>query len=93
MSKTIAADVIEKTLKGIAIPSRPQVLLQIESELRKDDPDPRIVARLIEADVGLTAAVLKTVNSPFFGLAKRTSSAAQAVTFWACAPPPRSLPV
>lgn len=80
MSKTIAADVIEKTLKGIAIPSRPQVLLQIESELRKDDPDPRIVARLIEADVGLTAAVLKTVNSPFFGLAKRTSSVAQAVT-------------
>ncbi|MBN8439354.1 MAG: HDOD domain-containing protein [Candidatus Accumulibacter sp.] len=79
MSKTIPADVIEKTLKGLTIPSRPKVLLQIEGELRKDDPDPRIVARLIDADAGLTAAILKTVNSPFFGLAKRTSSIAQAV--------------
>jgi hypothetical protein len=69
-----------KTLKGIAIPSRPQVLVQLENELTKDDPDPRVIARLISGDVGLSAAVLKTVNSPFFGLSRRISSVAQAVS-------------
>jgi len=80
MPKLIPPEVIEKTLKGIAIPSRPQVLVQLHNELAKDDPDPRVIARLISGDVGLSAAVLKTVNSPFFGLSRRMSSVEQAVS-------------
>lgn len=79
MTRLIAPEVIEKTLKGISIPARPQVLVQLQNELKKDDPDPRVIVRLISADAGLSAAVLKTVNSPFFGLSRRISSVAQAV--------------
>lgn len=79
MSKWVPAEVIEKTLRGITIPSRPKVLVQIDHELKKNDPDPRVVARLIGGDVGLSAAVLKTVNSPFFGLSRKISSVPQAV--------------
>ena len=79
MSKLIPPEVIERTLKGIAIPARPQVLVQLENELTRDDPDPRVIVRLVSGDVGLSAAVLKTVNSPFFGLSRRISSVAQAV--------------
>jgi hypothetical protein len=50
------------------------------NELKKDDPDPRVIVRLVSGDVGLSAAVLKTVNSPFFGLSRRISSVAQAVS-------------
>jgi len=80
MSKLIPPEVIERTLKGIAIPARPQVLVQLENELTTDDPDPRVIVRLVSGDVGLSAAVLKTVNSPFFGLSRRISSVAQAVS-------------
>lgn len=80
MSQLMPADLIEKTLKGITIPARPQVLVQLQNELRKDDPDPAVVARLVSGDVSLSAAVLKTVNSPFFGLSRRISSVAQAVS-------------
>lgn len=80
MSRSITPEVVERTLKGITIPSRPQVLVKIQNGLKKDDPDPRAVGRFIGGDVGLCAAVLKTVNSPFFGLSRRISSADQAVS-------------
>lgn len=70
---------VEKTLKGIVIPPRPQILVKLGKEMNKEDPDPQAIARLIGADVGLSAAVLKTVNSPFFGRTSKISSVASAV--------------
>ena len=80
MAKLILAEVIEKTLKGITIPARPQVLLNLQNELGKSDPDPRVIVRLVSGDVGLSAAMLKTVNSPFFGFSRKISSVAQAMS-------------
>ena len=80
MSKLIPTEVIEKTLKGITIPARPQVLLHLQNELGKGDPDPRVIVRLVGGDVGLSAAMLKTVNSPFFGLSRKISAVAQAMS-------------
>lgn len=80
MAKSIPTEVIEKTLKGITIPARPQVLLNLQNELGKGDPNPRAIVRLVNGDVSLSAAVLKTVNSPFFGLSRKISSVAQALS-------------
>lgn len=80
MMALLSSSEMDKALKGIVIPPRPQVLVKLDAEMKKDDPDPRVVVRLISADVGLSAAVLKTVNSPFFGLANKISSAANAVS-------------
>jgi HD-like signal output (HDOD) protein len=80
MAKEWAPELIQKTLQGISIPARPQILVRLDSELAKDDPDPAVVVRLISSDVVLSAAMLKTVNSPFFGLPRRISSVAQAVS-------------
>ncbi|MEF8759536.1 MAG: HDOD domain-containing protein [Candidatus Accumulibacter sp. UW25] len=66
MTTLLPKEVIDKTLSGFAIPSRPQVLEKIQNELMKKEPDPRHIERLIKADVSLSAAVLKAVNSPFF---------------------------
>lgn len=71
---------IEKTLKGVVIPPRPQILVKLGNEMGKDDPDPRVITNLVNADVGLSAAVLKTVNSPFFGRANKISSVASAIS-------------
>lgn len=79
MPQLLSKAEIEKTLAGIAIPSRPQILVKLGAELAKEDPDPQAIVRLISVDVALSAAVLKTVNSPFFGLSNKTSSVASAV--------------
>ena len=79
MTNSLSDTEIERTLKGIAIPPRPQILLKLGAEMKKEDPDPRAIVSLVSADVGLSAAILKTVNSPFFGRANKLSSVASAV--------------
>ncbi len=69
----------KQVLLGINIPPRPSVLDDLAAELRKGEPDIRTVATRITHDVGLSAAVLKTVNSPYFGRRAKTGSVSQAV--------------
>jgi HD-like signal output (HDOD) protein len=81
MSATeIAQDQASKILGSIAIPPRPVALTQLMEENHKDSPDLRKIGKIIGDDVGLSAAVLKTVNSPFFGLRQKISSVPQAVS-------------
>ena len=79
MIDCLSESAVAKTLTGITIPPRPQVLVRLRAEMSKEDPEPRVVVGLVDADVGLSAALLKTVNSPFFGLNKRISSVSNAV--------------
>ena len=80
MAAEISQENVEKLVGGINIPPRPTVLLELMEERGKDEPDLQKVARLIASDVALSAAMLKTVNSPFFGLRKKMDSVVQAVT-------------
>ncbi len=48
--------------------------------MNREEPNLKLIAAQIGSDVGLSAAVLKTVNSPFFGLKKKISSVTQAVS-------------
>ncbi len=65
-------------LKGLFIPPQPKVLLELKALQRSPSPDLRRVATEIGRDPGLAAAILKTVNSPAFGL--RIGSISHAVT-------------
>ncbi len=80
MTQVLSQAEMDKALKGITIPPRPQVMIKFDKEMSKDDPDPQLIVRLVSADVGLAAAVLKTVNSPFFGLSSKISSVSHAVS-------------
>ena len=42
------------------------------------EPDTGGVANLISRDVGLSAAILKVINSPFYGMNRRISEIKQA---------------
>ena len=50
-------------VKSIGIPPRPAVLMELQKELEKDDPDLRTVARLVAGDVALTASMLRDLQS------------------------------
>jgi len=80
---SVAADdtqELEKLIHGVQIPPQPEILVEIDKELRQEDPDVSRAAGLIRSDVSLSAGVLKVVNSARFGLRMRVESVHQAVT-------------
>ena len=70
----------ESLLKGINIPPRPTVVTGIAAERLKREPDINRISSLIATDVALSAAMLKVVNSPLYGLSRKLSSVRQAVS-------------
>ncbi len=63
----------------VRIPPCPAVPTALIRETRADDPDLNRVARLVSEDAGLAATVLKTVNSPFYGLRRPAASVREAL--------------
>ncbi len=70
---------LEQTVLNLGIPSCPKILLDLSAEAGKDEPDLQRIEKLICADVGLSAALIKTVNSPFYGLRNKVHSIMQAI--------------
>lgn len=66
-------------IRDIGIPPRPTVLIEIEAEMRKEEPDFTHLAKVISADVALSAALLRTTNSPFFGLDRKVRTVPEAL--------------
>ncbi|PCJ17979.1 MAG: histidine kinase [Gammaproteobacteria bacterium] len=63
----------------VKIPPRPEVLITVMEEAKKEDPDFNRISKALSSDVSLSAAILQVVNSPFFGLRNRISSIQQAM--------------
>lgn len=73
------ADQLLKSIKQNGIPPRPAILERVETESKKPEPDLRQLAVFINGDVGIAASLLKTVNSPFYGLSGKAHTTQQAV--------------
>jgi len=71
------------TIDGIEIefPARPGVLAKLTTELEAEDPDFRKVLELVNDDLGLAAEVVRTANSPYFGVSGRIGSVRKAINF------------
>lgn len=70
---------VQDIISKFSIPPKPAVLIALQQELDKSDPDPVDYADIISRDVALSAVVLKTINSPMFGLKRQLSDIHQAV--------------
>jgi HD-like signal output (HDOD) protein len=75
------SSVEDALLRSIRIPPRPSLLVDLQRELGAADPSPRSIARIIGSDVGMSGALLKLANSPFFGAARKAKSVEQAINF------------
>ena len=71
---------MERVSLSIGIPTCPSILLELTEETKKEEPDFMKVEKLVSRDVGLSATLLKTINSPFYGLRNKISSVSQAVS-------------
>ena len=65
----------DNSLKGIIIPPKPQILVDLQTA----GDDTNKIASLIEQDPGISASVLKTINSPYFGIPNKVTSIHKAV--------------
>jgi len=70
----------ERIAKDLDIPPSPAILVKFTQEFNSPHPDLRRLAALISTDIGLSATLLKTVNSPLYGLARKASSVDQALS-------------
>ncbi len=70
---------LERVALSIGIPPCPAILLDLSAETKKEMPDFAKIEALIGKDVGLSATLLKTVNSPFYGLSSKISTTKQAI--------------
>ena len=59
---------------NFSIPPRPDALIAISKEMKKDSPDANKIAQSLKTDVTLYAAVLKVIYSPLFGLRNKVTS-------------------
>jgi HD-like signal output (HDOD) protein len=78
-SSQLADAEADALVRGMGIPPRPATLIDLQTEIAKADPDFQRVTRLVSSDVALTAAMLRIVNSPAYGLTRQCDTVDQAV--------------
>jgi len=73
--------VISDIRRGFSIPAQPGLLLKLQRIISSSDPDINLVADTISQDVAVAATILKTVNSPIYGLARSMSDIHKATRY------------
>ena len=79
MSQELSPEQIQQALQGISVPPQPQIMVDLQMEQYMPDPDLEVIARLIAQDPGLSGALLKIVNSPYYDLTNKIASIQRAV--------------
>ncbi|MCK5547004.1 MAG: HDOD domain-containing protein [Rhodospirillaceae bacterium] len=81
LRRYIGNDAIRAKIGGIeTLPMPPSVILDVLKELDSENANAKVVASIIERDVGLTTQVLRLANSAFFSIPVTVTSPQQAVT-------------
>lgn len=70
---------LERSILEIGIPPCPIILNQFMREMNKSGLNLNRLAGIIEADVAISASLIKTANSSFFGLHQRVRSVQEAI--------------
>ncbi|OUS40021.1 hypothetical protein A9R00_08160 [Oleispira antarctica] len=76
---SITQDVIDHVSEGFSIPSMPDILIEVQRICADPDGDIADLAHVITTDIGLSSAILKTINSPLYGMNRAISDIGQAV--------------
>lgn len=74
------ADTTSELVRNLVIPPRPAIMNQLMALRSNPDMSLMDIADVIATDVGLSSAVLKAANSPFFGASRSLTSIHQAVS-------------
>ena len=82
---TTMIDIDEKVIKdiesGFNLPPKPELLERLQNALQEPEPELNHIAQLIATDMSTSAAVLKVINSPTYGMSRTITDIKQAVMF------------
>lgn len=70
---------LSRSIIDLGIPPCPAILNRFMSEAQKEEADYHRLSNIISADVSLSASLIKTANSPFFGTRQRVRSPNEAL--------------
>ncbi len=73
--------VIADIARGFSVPAQPSLLLELQQLMAAAEPDINLIADTITHDVAISATVLKTINSPIYGLARSISDIGKATRY------------
>jgi len=71
--------ILDKIARVEHLPVLPDVYNRISAELAKGEPSPKLIGDIVARDVGMSANILKLVNSAYFGLPRHIAAPQQAV--------------
>lgn len=67
--------------RGFSVPAQPELLLKLQKLMSLEHPDMEVIAETISQDVAVSATILKTINSPLYGLARSISDIKKSVRY------------
>jgi len=83
MSRNIKIDdkVLADIGRGFTVPAKPELLIKLQDLMSQDEPNLNDIADTISLDVAISATILKTINSPIYGLARSISDIKKSVRY------------
>jgi HD-like signal output (HDOD) protein len=73
--------VLSDISRGFSVPAQPELLLKLQRLMAADDVDLNMIAETISQDVAMSATILKTINSPLYGLSRSVSDIKKSVRY------------
>ncbi len=67
--------------RGFSVPAQPELLLKLQRLMAAQEVDLNAIAETISQDVAVSATILKTINSPLYGLARTISDIKKSVRY------------
>ncbi len=82
LRRILSSEKLKEIISQIdTLPSLPRLYRELVNALKAPDITIKEVGKIISQDLGITAKVLKLVNSAYFGLPRQISDPAQAVSY------------
>ncbi|MBU2871795.1 HDOD domain-containing protein [Colwellia sp. E2M01] len=73
--------VLDDISKGFTVPAQPRLLFDLLKLMAEESPDINEISELISKDVAVSAAILKTINSPLYGLSRTITDIKMSVNY------------
>lgn len=77
----VDSKVIADIRRGFFVPAQPELLVKLQALMAEDEPELNTIADTISQDVAVSATILKTINSPVYGLARSVSDIKKSVRY------------
>lgn len=78
---TVDQSVLDDIGRGFSIPAQPKLLLELLTLMAEANPDINAISHAISKDIAVSATILKTINSPLYGLGRTVTDIKMSVNY------------